>query len=137
MPDSFVDKDLWALFKCPTPAQAMAAIPLVGSHMLMAWRDGGEAAFVKLKEDYVRRCDVKAPRGSKARLFANMIWNAAEDKARALKVVVKCRGCLQRNRLLASRQKPVCGKCKSPLLIQDAEGQCWPGGGRPGVTPRV
>ncbi len=112
-----IDEEMFDAYKCPTPERAMRATILVSVAMVEALRKD-EAAFAALRDAYYRAADIGAPDGTRARLFANMIWNGAEEKARRTKAIYRCRACHQKNRgLLAKRG--VCGSCKQPLYPQD------------------
>lgn len=110
-----IDHELFDAYKCPTPEQAMAMIPLVGACIVSAMRKG---EFDELLVKWNVEADRNAPSGTRARLFANMIWNSAMEQASTVKVIFKCRACHQKNRALLSR-RGVCGVCKQPLYPQD------------------
>lgn len=115
-----VDSVNFDAYACPSPDQAMAAIPKLALEMLMVFDKGGEAGFEQLKAEYRIWQERMAPPGTRAGMFASIIWKGAEEKARGVQLVIRCRGCGQKNRQPAHRSGGVCGKCKAPLHKEDA-----------------
>lgn len=118
-----INPEIFDAVQCPTVDDALAAIPLVGAHMLAAFHVAGEDGFSELRKRYTDACAVHAPTGTRARLMANMIWNMAEEQVRKAQTTVPCRGCHQKNRVKLAMHKattPKCGRCGTVLYIEDS-----------------
>ena len=108
-----INSALFDKYKTLSVDEAMSVIPELQKLILMARYDG---IVKQLREGYYEFVASQTPKGTRAYLQFNMMWNMAMDAAQRAKAIVPCAKCYRKNRVLLWKWKvALCAECGNPI----------------------